>query len=71
VDLELSKEKAPDDTGALTFVRRLDRRSGILLRTFLQGLHYLIHVKAGRLLPLRIVPERRQELAHKVLRGNQ
>jgi len=43
---------------------------GLLRRTFLQLLHHFIHVEAGRLLPLRIVPERHQELAHVVLRGD-
>src|SRR4029078_1240576 len=42
----------------------------LLRRTFLQLLHHFVHVEAGRLLPLRIVPERQQELAHIVLRGD-
>jgi len=47
----------------------LKMRDGGLM-TFLQLRHDLVQVKAGRLLPLRELPERRQELAHIILRGH-
>src|SRR5450631_2839821 len=47
------------------------RTALLLRRRFLQLLHHFVQVEAGRLLPLRILPERRQELADVVLRWNQ
>src|SRR5215475_866787 len=49
------------------------RRVGTLLApaALLQLLHDFIEIEAGRLLPLRVVLERRQELANEGLRGNE
>ena len=49
---------------------RVDIDANRLLGRFLQLLHHFIHVEARRLLTLRKVPERHQELADIVLRGN-